>query len=138
MGKLVRTLTGSMVDMVLDIRKGSPTEGRIIAYDMPASNERDYDEWIWIPPGFAHGNFFTKESNIEYLCTGEYSKGCESGISPLATDINWSLCDPKLKEKFYSLINSGAIISDKDRNAQSLSDWKKDSRSDNFVYNLGR
>lgn len=139
MGKLVRTLTGNMVDMVLDIRKGSPTLGNLIAYDMPTSNERDYDELIWIPPGFAHGNFFTKESDIEYLCTGEYSKNCESGISPLSEDINWSLCDSKLRERFYSIINSGAIISDKDKNAQSLSDWVKDARSENFVYeNLRR
>ena len=64
MGKLVRTLTGRMVDLVLDIRKGSPYFGKIVAYNMPASNNKDYDEWIWVPPGFAHGNYFSENTNI--------------------------------------------------------------------------
>ena len=98
MGKLVRTLSGRMVDMILDIRKGSTTFGKIIAYDMPSEHEADYNEWIWVPPGFAHGNFFTEDSTIEYFCSGEYSPGCEAGISPLAADIDWSLCEGSLKE----------------------------------------
>ena len=57
MGKLVRTLAGRMVDMVLDIRKGAPTFGKIILYDMSADHKVDYSEWVWVPPGFAHGNF---------------------------------------------------------------------------------
>ena len=80
MGKLVRTLSGRMVDMILDIRKGSPTFGKIVCYDMPANHKADYSEWIWVPPGFAHGNFFTENSMIEYFCSGEYSPGCEAGI----------------------------------------------------------
>ncbi|MBS3084796.1 dTDP-4-dehydrorhamnose 3,5-epimerase family protein [Candidatus Pacearchaeota archaeon] len=134
MGKLVRTLTGRMVDLVLDIRKGSPYFGKIVAYNMPASNNKDYDEWIWVPPGFAHGNYFSENTNIEYLCTGEYSSGCESGISPLAKDLDWSLCNSKLKEEFSSIVDSKAIISDKDKNAYSIFDWEKDSRSENFIY----
>ncbi|KHO47134.1 MAG: hypothetical protein QJ16_C0007G0033 [archaeon GW2011_AR1] len=134
MGKLVRTLSGHMVDMILDIRRGSPTEGKIIAYDMPASNERNFDEWVWIPPGFAHGNFFPKNSNIEYLCTGEYSQGFESGIFPLSRDLDWSLCNSNLKDKFDSILSSNLIISDKDKNAQSFSEWKKSEKSENFVY----
>ena len=38
---------------------------------------------------------------IEYFCSGEYSPGCEAGISPLAEDIDWSLCDPKLADVTY-------------------------------------
>ena len=66
MGKLIRTLRGRMVDMVMDIRKGSKTFGKIIAYDMPADTESDFGEWIWVPVGFAHGNFFPEDSQIEY------------------------------------------------------------------------
>ena len=84
MGKLVRTISGHMVDMVLDIRIDSPTFGKMIAYDMPASDENDYDEWIWVPPGFAHGNFFSEKTIIEYMCTGQYSPGCEACISPFS------------------------------------------------------
>ena len=94
MGKLVRTISGRMVDLVLDIRLDSPTLGKIVAYDMPASREADCSEWIWVPPGFAHGNLFTEETIIEYFCTGEYSPGNEAAVSPLAADLDWSLCEP--------------------------------------------
>jgi dTDP-4-dehydrorhamnose 3,5-epimerase len=134
MGKLVRTLSGRMVDMALDIRKGSPTFGKIVLYDMPANSEADYHEWIWVPPGFAHGNFFPEETLIEYLCSGEYSQGCESGISPLAADIDWSLCEPKLKKLFDKIVASSPLISDKDKNASSVADWTANKQSDNFVY----
>ena len=118
MGKLVRTLAGRMVDMVLDIRKGSPTFGKIVCYDMPAGPEADHAEWIWVPPGFAHGNFFTEETLIEYFCSGEYSPGCEAGISPLSPDIDWSLCDPQLAEEFKKIAASTELITDKDRDAE--------------------
>ena len=65
MGKLVRTVRGRMIDMVVDIRKGSPTYGKIIAYDMPVTGDEDFTEWIWVPPGFAHGNTFTEDTVIE-------------------------------------------------------------------------
>ena len=134
MGKLIRTLSGHMIDMVLDIRKGSPTFGNIILYDMPARQDADFAEWIWVPPGFAHGNFFTEESLIEYFCSGEYSQGCEAGISPLAKDINWSLCDPGLKQKFDSIVPASMIISDKDKDANSVKQWLENKNSENFIY----
>ena len=134
MGKLVRTLSGRMVDMVLDTRKGSPTFGKIICYDMPVRLDADYAEWIWVPPGFAHGNFFTEDTLVEYFCSGEYSPGCEAGISPLAEDIDWSLCDPKLAEEFKKLAAKSELITDKDRNACSMQDWGNDARSKNFIY----
>ena len=94
MGKLVRTLTGRMVNLIIDIRKGSPTFGKMIGYDMPGRLDAEFAEWIWVPPGFAHGNLFTEDTLIEYFCSGEYSQGCEAGISPLSLDIDWSLCAP--------------------------------------------
>jgi len=134
MGKLVRTLAGRMIDMVLDIRQGSPTFGKIILYDMPADNTADYAEWIWVPPGFAHGNFFAEDSMIEYFCSGEYSPGCEAGISPLAGDIDWTLCDPDLKKLFDGIVDSATLISDKDKNGLTVAGWNGDNRSDNFIY----
>ncbi|MBN1663345.1 MAG: dTDP-4-dehydrorhamnose 3,5-epimerase family protein [Deltaproteobacteria bacterium] len=134
MGKLVRTLRGRMVDLMLDIRKGSSTFGMASMYDMPACLERDYTEWIWVPPGFAHGNFFTEDSQIEYLCTGEYSPGCEAGISPLAKDINWSLADGSLKKEFDSIAVKTTLMTDKDRDGFSLKAWLNDDRSGNFIY----
>jgi dTDP-4-dehydrorhamnose 3,5-epimerase len=134
MGKLLRTLTGRMVDMVLDIRKGSPTFGKIILYDMPADHKADYQEWIWVPPGFAHGNFFPEDTMIEYFCSGEYSPGCEAGISPLASDIDWTLCDPNLKKMFDNIAPSTSLISDKDRDGLSVEQWDQDERSNNFIF----
>lgn len=134
MGKLVRTLSGRMIDMVLDIRKGSPTFGKIICYDMPINPSSDFSEWIWVPPGFAHGNFFPEETMIEYFCSGQYSPGCEAGISPLAQDIDWSLCDPDLKELFDSIVPKTGYISDKDKNGFSVKKWLENGSSENFIY----
>jgi len=133
MGKLVRTIKGRMVDIVLDIRKGSPTLGSIIAYDMPDNPAASSSEWIWVPPGFAHGNFFPVESTIEYFCSGEYSPNCEAGISPLANDIDWSLCDKTLKHEFDDMVSGAPLISDKDKNGLSMAAWLADKRSDNFL-----
>ena len=134
MGKLVRTLYGHMVDLILDIRKGSPTFGKAIAYDMPSDRSEDFNEWIWVPPGFAHGNTFLEDSSIEYFCSGEYSPGNEAGISPLAEDIDWSLCDQSLRESFHEIASSTQLITDKDKNGLSVSAWEEDQRSDNFIY----
>jgi dTDP-4-dehydrorhamnose 3,5-epimerase len=136
MGKLVRTIYGHMVDLVLDIRIGSPYFGKILAYDMPASTDNNFCEWIWIPAGFAHGNYFLKESTIEYLCSGEYSQLCEAGISPFSNDIDWSICDNDLKMNFDNIRNSNELkITEKDRNGFSLKKWIEDDRSNNFIFN---
>ena len=135
MGKLVRTINGHMIDMFLDIRKGSPTFGKIAMYDMPCRDDDNYSEWIWVPPGFAHGNFFLQPTRIEYLCTGEYSPGCEGAISPLADDLDWSLCDVKCKKMLDKLIADDLLImSEKDRAGMSLSEWEKNPDSKNFIH----
>jgi dTDP-4-dehydrorhamnose 3,5-epimerase len=134
MGKLVRTIRGHMIDVALDVRKGSPTYGKIIAYDMPVQGDEPYAEWIWLPPGFAHGNTFPSDTVIEYFCSGEYSPGNEAGISPIADDLDWSLCDPALADQFLSIARSTALMTDKDRHGLSLAAWTADARSENFNY----
>ena len=111
------------------------TKGLRLLYDMPADPGLDYQEWIWVPPGFAHGNFFPAESIIEYFCTGEYSPGCEAGIFPMANDINWSICDTKLKKVFDICVFSTQLISDKDKNGFTLQKWLENENSDKFIYN---
>lgn len=134
MGKLVRTTHGHMVDIVVDIRLGSPTFGKVTMYDLPASTDADWGEWIWVPPGFAHGTFFVEPSRIEYFCSSEYSPGCEAGLSPLAPDLDWSLCDPVLKRRFDEVISNGPLMTDKDRDGFTLAAWQRDERSRHFVY----
>jgi len=136
MGKMVRTLEGRMIDFALDIRKDSETFGKILAYDMPYSSGGDYGEWIWVPAGFAHGNLFTEDSRVEYFCTGQHNPGGEVGISPFAGDIDWSLCDSKLKEIFDKVgkgAGASSLISEKDLSGLSLGEWKSDERSEEFT-----
>ena len=132
MGKLVRTIAGHMVDLVLDLRQGSPTEGKIMAFDMPAKATDTFSSWIWVPEGCAHGNFFFEDSYIEYFCSGSYNGECEAGISPFAEDIDWSICDPILKNKFFELKDS-FIATPKDINGLSLKEWLSKNEANNFT-----
>lgn len=133
-GKLVRAVTGRLIDLVMDIRKGSPTFGRIIAQDLPARLDDDHSRWIWVPPGFAHGMLLVEDTLVEYLCSGEWNPRCEAGISPFSDDIDWSLCDPALAETFRRVAATTELVSPKDREAPCLSEWARDVRSANFTY----
>ena len=134
MGKMVRTLWGHMVDIVLDIRRHSPTFGKALCYDMPAPKGADYGEWIWVPVGFAHGNYYLEESQIEYFCSGQYSPGCEAGISPFADDIDWSLCRPELKRELDTMLVASPLMTDKDRDGFTLAAWLENQNSEKFVW----
>jgi dTDP-4-dehydrorhamnose 3,5-epimerase len=134
MGKFIRTVHGRMVDIFLDVRLGSPTFGKVAMYEMASPVDQPYGEWIWVPPGFAHGNFFSADTHIQYMCTEEWKPGSEGGVSPLAPDLDWSLCDPALRAEFDALVAAGPVIADKDRNAPSLSEWQGDPRAQNFIY----
>jgi dTDP-4-dehydrorhamnose 3,5-epimerase len=133
MGKLVRPIRGHLIDFALDIRKSSDSFSKIVAHDMPVLPDSDQAEWIWVPPGFAHGILLVEDSLIEYLCTGEYSPTCEAGITPFADDIDWSICRKELKQVFDTIVPASEFISEKDRNAYTLTEWSKDLRSDNFI-----
>lgn len=129
MGKLVRTISGHMVDLILDLRHGSPTQGKIMAFNMPSNSTDGNTSWIWVPEGCAHGNFFLEDSYIEYFCSGSYNGECEAGVSPFAEDIDWSICDSKLKNLFADLKDS-FIATSKDINGLSVKQWldREDSK----------
>lgn len=110
MGKLVRVLSGYMYDLCLDLRPWSETFGKAIGVQM----EADPLSWIWVPPGIGHGNYFQVETTIEYLCTAEYSAAGESGVCPLAADIDWIGA---------AFAWSDAILSDKDLAAPTVAQW---------------
>jgi len=134
MGKLVRVIYGQIIDLFLDIRKGSPSFGKIAGYQLVSQPKHQTNEWLWIPIGFAHGFLALEDSTIEYLCTGEYNPQCEAGISPLAADIDWALCDKKIRNQFNKSIKNGVIISEKDKQGLTVGEWSKDKRSENFIY----
>jgi len=134
MGKLVRPLSGHLVELAVDIRKGSPNLGNVVAYDMPVDENNDYDEWLWVPPGFAHGNYFLKPTKIEYFCSGEYSPGCEAGLSLESDDLKWGLVRPHIKKMFKEIVKTSELITEKDRKSPNLEEWLNDDRSNNFIY----
>ena len=134
MGKLVRCIMGTLYDILLDIRIGSPTFGNAIILELTRDLESDSDMWVWLPPGIAHGFFCEKECIIEYLCSGEYNKAGEGNVSPFADDIDWSLADSKLLKKFKQ-VSKKAAITDKDKEGPNIETWLKDSNSKHFTYN---
>lgn len=93
----------------------------------------NYNEWIWLPPGMAHGSFFLQDSLNEYFFSANYNPLAEAGISPLASDLDWSLAEPKLKNQFEELRTKNILISEKDKNGMTFKNWQQDSRSQNFV-----
>ena len=76
-GKLVRVISGSVLDVAVDIRKKSPTYGQHFSIELTEQNKT----MLWIPPGFAHG-FATLENNtiFSYKCTNLYNKESEKCI----------------------------------------------------------
>ena len=97
-GKLVRVITGAVLDVAVDIRKNSPTYGEHIAIELTAENKTMF----YIPPGFAHG-FLTLQDNtiFSYKCTNLYNKSSEGTVLWNDTDlkINWNISNPLLSEK---------------------------------------
>lgn len=97
-GKLVQVLTGSVLDVAVDIRKNSPSFGKHFKIILDAKNRNQ----LWIPPGFAHG-FLSLEDNtlFSYKCTNHYSKdheGCLRWNDP-EIGIDWGFENPIVSEK---------------------------------------
>ena len=132
MGKLVRVISGKIIDFFLDIRLGSGTFGKISGFELTGNSADNKNTWIFVPVGFAHGLLALEDSTIEYLCTGEYSPTCEAGISPLASDIDWSMCDKDVRERFEEMKKFELTVSEKDKAGLTLDQWKQDSRSNFF------
>jgi len=97
-GKLVRVMRGSVLDVAVDIRAGSPTYGKWASVELTQDNKWMY----WVPPGFAHG-FVTLEDNTVffYKCTNVYNKESEGSILWNDPDLNidWKVDDPILSDK---------------------------------------
>ncbi|RKH12727.1 dTDP-4-dehydrorhamnose 3,5-epimerase [Corallococcus sp. CA053C] len=97
-GKLVQVLAGSVWDVVVDVRKGSPTFGRWMGAELSSGNK-----WqLWIPPGFAHGFCVLSDSaDFFYKCTAQYAPESERSVLWNDPDlaIPWPVREPLLSEK---------------------------------------
>lgn len=107
--KLIRVVHGAILDVAVDIRKGSPTFGRHVAAVLSAQNWRQ----MFVPSGFAHG-FVTLEENTEvlYKVTDYYSPAHERGI-------RWN--DPALGIE-WGVTEKDAVLSDRDKVHPHLKD----------------
>jgi dTDP-4-dehydrorhamnose 3,5-epimerase len=100
-GKLVRAITGEILDVVLDVRRGSPTLGKWEGYTLSGENKR----MLWVPRGFAHGfRVVSPTANVLYKTTDFYAPEHERTVA-------WN--DPALKIAWE--LDGEPIISAKDK-----------------------
>ncbi len=114
--KFIRVLSGAILDVVVDIRKGSPTYGKSFTLELSAQNRLQ----LLVPKGFAHGySVLSPTSEVFYKCDTFYNKEAEGGImyNDPALNINWNILADK------------QIISEKDMLHPSLENCKN-----NFVF----
>jgi dTDP-4-dehydrorhamnose 3,5-epimerase len=113
-GKLCQVLSGSVYDVAVDIRFGSPTFGKFTGAELSGENHLQF----WIPPGFAHGfSVLSDEVIFMYKCTNFYSKKDERAIlyNDPEIGIDWKIKIP--------------LVSDKDLLAKKFKEIEKD-----FIY----
>ncbi|MFY0521859.1 dTDP-4-dehydrorhamnose 3,5-epimerase [Archangium gephyra] len=97
-GKLVQVLAGAVYDVVVDVRRGSPTFGRFVGLELSVDNRRQ----LWVPAGFAHGFCVLSESaDFHYKCTDVYMPASERGIAWNDPDLGipWPVTSPLLSPK---------------------------------------
>jgi dTDP-4-dehydrorhamnose 3,5-epimerase len=114
LGKLVTVIRGSITDIIVDIRHGSPTYGKQKMMELSEYNKQQ----LWVPPGFAHG-FLSREdkTTVYYKYSCYYNRAGEGVINPLDTtlSIDWR----------------GAVpweISERDRSGQSFEKYSKEPK----------
>lgn len=93
--KLVRVLSGTVLDVAVDLRKNSPTFGEHISIELSSENKKQ----LFIPRGFAHGFVaLSKTAEFFYKCDNYYNKASEGGIifNDAELNIDWLLPDDKL------------------------------------------
>jgi dTDP-4-dehydrorhamnose 3,5-epimerase len=108
-GKIVMVTEGAVYDVVVDIRKGSPSFGRWHGTDLSAENRLQ----VYVPPGCAHGFCVTSDrASLLYKCTDYYAPSVERGIiwSDPVLAISWPVSTP--------------ILSAKDRSYKSLAEME--------------
>ncbi len=119
MGKLMRVTLGTAFLVAVDIRKGSPTLGKWVGLEASEYNKKQ----LWAPARYARGFCVLSDfAEIQYLTTGIYNNKGESGIlwNDPEIGVDWPVSDP--------------ILSDKDKTAQTLTEWQQKPESNNFKY----
>ena len=108
--KLVSVIKGEVLDVVVDIRKGSDTYGEYIAEHLSEENHQQ----LYIPEGMAHGFLTLKDNTIfTYKCSNYYHKGYEDGIiwNDSNLNIDWNIKNPLVSEKDQLVQNFSSFVS---------------------------
>lgn len=120
--KLVRALQGTVLDVAVDLRKGSPTYGQHVAVELSEDNHRQ----LLIPRGFGHG--FSVLSDIAV-----FAYKCDNGYAPQSEgSVNYA---DKILNIDWRIEKDKALLSDKDIKAQSFEQYRQ---SPDFVYRKGQ
>ena len=107
--KLVRCIKGAVLDVAVDIRKGSPTFGKYVAVELTEDNHRQF----FVPRGFAHGfAVLTPEAVFQYKCDNFYNKESEGSVA-------WN--DPQLAID-WRIPADKVILSEKDKLSKNIAD----------------
>ena len=119
--KLVRCVKGKVLDVAVDIRKGSPTFGKHVSVELSEDNHRQF----FVPRGFAHGFAVLSETAVfQYKCDNFYAPQSDGGISILdgSLGIDWKLPTDKV------------ILSEKDTKHPLLKDFDSPFKYDMNLY----
>lgn len=109
-GKLVRVIAGEVYDVVVDLRRNSPTCGKWVGTCLSAENKR----MLWVPVGFAHGFYVVSDwAEFTYKVTDFYAPECEHTLM-------WN--DPALSIDWPLLDGQPPILSAKDKNGKLFKD----------------
>ena len=108
-GKLVRVISGSALDVLVDLREGSKTYGKHLTIELSAEKQN----LVYVPVGFAHGFSALEDVVFSYKCTDLYDKASEGGVIWNDPDLNirWNIQKP--------------ILSNKDQNGFSFKEIRK-------------
>ena len=96
--KLVRVLAGSIYDVVVDVRRGSPAFGKWLGVELTA----DPLQWLYVPVGYAHGFCVLSEvAEVEYKCSDVYDPGGEAGLpwDDPSVRVEWPTTAPVLSAR---------------------------------------
>ena len=94
--KLVRCTRGAILDVAVDVRKGSPTYGRWVTVELTAANGRQ----LLVPVGFLHGFVtLTDDTEVQYKCSDYYAPDCDRAVRWDSLGIDWGTDNPIISAK---------------------------------------
>lgn len=106
--KIVFCPQGAILDVIIDLRKSSPTYGQHFAQELSDKNHKAY----YIPEGFAHGfKSLTEDAVTYYLVSSEYSKEHDTGIRYDSFGFDWEVKNPVISERDLSFVTFGRFES---------------------------